>query len=109
VALKIVSSEISHKSDVGGIALNVENLPEAEAAYDRIKSLVNVFRSALPEDGFGRKGGYLRAKRDLLLVRSFSSGWADLCGSLQRSLSEGGPINRFEAEEMISELKASEI
>ncbi len=36
VALKIVSPEITHKSDVGGVKLNVATPAEAKAAFDEI-------------------------------------------------------------------------
>lgn len=35
-AVKLVSSTISHKSDVGGVVLNVESAADAQAAYDDI-------------------------------------------------------------------------
>ena len=38
VALKIVASGISHKSDVGGVILNVQNNEEVANAYDSILS-----------------------------------------------------------------------
>ncbi len=36
VALKVVSPEITHKSDVGGVKLNVGTSQEAKAAFDEI-------------------------------------------------------------------------
>ena len=36
VALKVVSPEITHKSDVGGVKLNVGSAAEAKAAFDEI-------------------------------------------------------------------------
>ena len=35
-AMKVVSREISHKTDVGGVKLNIRNVNEAEAAWDEI-------------------------------------------------------------------------
>ena len=40
VALKIESAQITHKSDVGGVALNLNNSSEVRAAFRRIKSRV---------------------------------------------------------------------
>jgi acyl-CoA synthetase (NDP forming) len=34
--LKIISSEISHKSDVGGVILNIDDLRKAEEAFEKI-------------------------------------------------------------------------
>jgi len=39
VAMKISSPDISHKSDVGGVVLNV-SAPEARSTYDRIISQI---------------------------------------------------------------------
>ncbi|MBH1965171.1 MAG: acetate--CoA ligase family protein [Comamonadaceae bacterium] len=46
VALKIVSAQVQHKTDVGALALNVRNDEELASAYDRV--LANVAR-AVPE------------------------------------------------------------
>jgi acyl-CoA synthetase (NDP forming) len=40
VALKIVSPEITHKSDVGGVKLGLKTSKQVEAAYDEIVSVV---------------------------------------------------------------------
>lgn len=45
VALKIVSSNIIHKSDIGGVALNLSDAPAIRAAYQAMQLAV---RSALP-------------------------------------------------------------
>ncbi len=37
VAVKLLSETITHKSDVGGVVLNVHSAAEAEAAYHRIR------------------------------------------------------------------------
>jgi acetyltransferase len=39
VALKVVSQDISHKSDVGGVVLNVDGVAQAQEAYERMMSL----------------------------------------------------------------------
>ncbi len=36
VALKIVSSQLTHKTEAGGVALNVQNADEARAAFERV-------------------------------------------------------------------------
>jgi acetate---CoA ligase (ADP-forming) len=40
VALKIESAQITHKSDVGGVALNLTNSAEVSAAFTRMKSAI---------------------------------------------------------------------
>jgi acyl-CoA synthetase (NDP forming) len=46
VAMKILSADIAHKSDVGGVALGVTDPAHAEAAYRR---LVDTVRAARPD------------------------------------------------------------
>ena len=45
VVLKILSPQIVHKVDVGGVALDLENAAEVRAAYDRIRSNAAARRS----------------------------------------------------------------
>jgi len=40
LVMKIVSPDIIHKSDAGGVVVNITSLAEAEAAYDRITESV---------------------------------------------------------------------
>ncbi|MCI5082536.1 MAG: GNAT family N-acetyltransferase [Saprospiraceae bacterium] len=44
LAVKIASSQVYHKSDLGGVALNIQSLPELEKAYHRV--LKNVQHTA---------------------------------------------------------------
>jgi acetyl-CoA synthetase (ADP-forming) len=44
VVLKIVSPQIVHKSDVGGVVVNLQNSPAVEKAYDQI--LLNIKNNA---------------------------------------------------------------
>ena len=41
VALKICSAQITHKSDIGGVALNLRTDDEIRAAYDRVRAAAN--------------------------------------------------------------------
>ena len=38
--MKIVSSDIQHKTDIGGVILNIENINDAQEAYQKILSNV---------------------------------------------------------------------
>ena len=111
-AFKLISPEISHKSDVGGVVLNIRHLQEAEKAYEKIKKL-----------NTGSSSGVLIQKmiahgKEVILggKRDPSFGPVVLFGPggiyveiLQESSLRVAPINRPEAMEMISELKASNI
>ena len=44
VVLKIISPDIIHKSDVGGVIINVENRNDVEKAYNKIMSAVKTKR-----------------------------------------------------------------
>ena len=112
LGLKVVSPEISHKSDVGGVVLNVQDLPGAEAAFGKIKKLCSGTSSGLLvqkmiPDG---KEVILGAKRDPSFgpVVLFGLGgiYAEI---LQETSLRVAPITRSEAKEMILESKASKI
>lgn len=112
VVLKVVSSEISHKSDVGGVILNLHQLSEAESAFERIKKLKGEGTSTalLQEMVSGGKEVILGAKRDPSFGPVVLFGLGGIYVEiLQESSLRVAPISRSEAEEMISELKASRI
>lgn len=50
VAIKVISEQISHKSDVGGVQLNLRNGPAVEEAFD---DMLNRIRSFYPEAKIG--------------------------------------------------------
>ncbi len=112
VALKVISPEISHKSDAGGVVLNVDNLKKAEAAYDRIKKLDrrSTYGTLVQEMISDGKEVILGAKRDPSFgpVVLFGLGGIYVEAFEETSL-RVAPINRSEAEEMISEVKAARI
>ncbi len=111
VALKVISPKISHKSDVGGVRLDVTRLSEAEEAYDAIKRLERngsgVLVQKMVSDG---KEIILGAKRDPSFGPVVLFGLGGIYVEVFKETSlRVAPINRHEAEEMISELKASSI
>jgi acyl-CoA synthetase (NDP forming) len=64
VALKIISEEISHKSDVGGVQLNLRNAEALAAAFDEMYRRIH--------------GLYPQAKLDGVLVQPMVSGGHEL-------------------------------
>ncbi len=112
IAMKVISPEISHKTEVGGVALPIDSPEKAEEAFDRMMNL-----------GPGRVSGVLLQKmvangREVILgaKRDPSFGPVLLFGLggiyvevLQESSLRVAPINRSEAAEMISELRGSAI
>jgi acetyltransferase len=111
-AIKIISSEISHKSDAGGVVLNISHLSEAEEAYDKVKRLVRGISSGvlvqkMISDG---KEVILGAKRDPSFGPVVLFGLGGIYVEVFKEASlRVAPINRSEAKEMISEWKASDI
>jgi acyl-CoA synthetase (NDP forming) len=112
VALKIISAEISHKSDIGGVALNIRDLSEAEKIYSKMnrlgkRSFSGVLVQKMISDG---KEVILGAKRDPSFGPVVLFGLGGIYVEVFKETSlRVAPINRPEAEEMISELKAASI
>src|SRR4030043_2334720 len=110
-AFKAISSDISHKSDKGGVILNVDHLKKAEEAYDRIRKLNGGDLSVLIQKMIlNGKEVILGAKRDPSFGPVVLFGLGGIYVEvLKESSLRVAPINRLEAEEMISELKAVSI
>lgn len=113
VAMKVLSADITHKSDVGGVVLNVRDADEACAAYDRIMAAA---RAAAPQAQVEGvlvapmvRGGVeciLGVRRDpaLGVVVMLGSGGVnvELLGDVAFRLA---PVDRRQALEMVAELK----
>jgi acetyl-CoA synthetase (ADP-forming) len=116
VVLKIVSKDIVHKTDVGGLILNINNEEELKDSFLR---LLNNVRSKVP-----------KAKIDGVLIQQMVNGYEVLIGGILDeqfgsciSFAMGGifvevysdvsyrvvPITKRDAEEMIKETKAYKI
>jgi acyl-CoA synthetase (NDP forming) len=112
VALKVISPEISHKSDVGGVVLNIRDLSEAERGYGKMNKLgkgrsSGVLVQKMISDG---KEVILGAKRDPSFGPVILFGMGGIYVEVFKESSlRVAPINRLEAEEMISELKTTSI
>ncbi len=111
-AMKVISPEISHKSDVGGVVLQIDSRKKAEEAYDRIMSLNPGNRNGVLIQKMisGGKEVILGAKRDPSFGPVVLFGLGGIYVEVLKETSlRVAPINRSEAEEMISELKSSAI
>jgi acyl-CoA synthetase (NDP forming) len=117
VAIKVISEQISHKSDVGGVQLNLRNGPAVEAAFD---DMLKRIHQSYPE-----------AKIDGVLVQPMATGGQELIlggrqdpnfgpvvliglgGIFVEVLEEVSlrvaPITPREAREMIDELRGAPI
>jgi acyl-CoA synthetase (NDP forming) len=112
VVLKIISPEISHKSDVGGVILNIDDLQKAEEAFEKSRKL-NPQKSSgvlIQKMISGGKEIILGAKRDPSFGPVILFGLGGIYVEILKETSlRVAPITRSEAEEMISELRAAVI
>ncbi len=112
VVLKVISSGISHKSDVGGVILNIDDLRKAEEAFKKIKKLDRGKSPGVLIQKMisGGKEVILGGKRDPSFGPVILFGLGGIFVEILKETSlRVAPINRSEAEEMISELKAAVI
>jgi acetyltransferase len=111
-AMKVISPEILHKSDVGGVILHIDSMKKAEEAYDRMMSLNSGNRTGVLLQKMISVGKevILGAKRDPSFGPVILFGLGGIYVEVLKETSlRVAPINRSEAEEMISELKSSAI
>lgn len=113
VTLKVVSPDIPHKSDIGGVALGVEGPSEVPREYERISELAEIHAPKSKIDG-------------ILVCEQVPEGIEVLVGAIQDSVfgptvvfGLGGiyteilgdvsfrvaPLDRFDAEEMMQEIR----
>ncbi|WP_019938804.1 acetate--CoA ligase family protein [Bordetella sp. FB-8] len=115
VAMKVLSADIPHKSDVGGVILNIRDENEAGAAHDRILQSAGRAAPAAHLDGVlvapMIRGGVeciLGARRDpaLGVVVMLGSGGVnvELLGDVALRLA---PVDLAQAHAMIDELKTA--
>ena len=115
VAMKVLSADIAHKSDVGGVALDVRDAQAAGQAYDRIMAAV---RAAAPEacvQGVllapmvhGGVEVILGARRDPVLGTVVVLGAGGVNAELLADVAlRLAPVTHEQAREMIGELKTA--
>ena len=115
--MKIVSSDIQHKTDIGGVILNIENINDAQKAYEKI--LLNVKKSA-PQaiiDGVMvspmTKGGIeciLGAKIDPVFGPIVMFGLGGIYAEVMKDIAFAeAPLSEKKAEKMIASLKGRDL
>jgi len=111
VALKVSSPDVAHKSDVGGVALNVRNAAEVRARYAEIALAVKAAQPDAAIEGItiqemsAKRNGrelYIGVARDPLFgpVISFGAGGTMVELISDRAI-EFPPLNRFLARRLI--------
>lgn len=115
LALKIVSPDALHKSDVGGVELNVGAGGEAEAAYDRLTRRARERLPGVRVEGIlveemvsGSVEAVASVTRDpqfgLVLMAGMGGLWVELLRDVSFRLV---PVDRGDVVEMLDELKGA--
>lgn len=119
VVLKVYSDKITHKSDSGGVALNIQNPNELHHAYDEmLKQLAKLY----PEDKIRSVSvepmATMQSARELIIgvsrdpvfgpAISFGSG-GTMVEILKDSASALPPLNEFITQRMIASTKVSKM
>ena len=113
VALKIESAEITHKSDVGGVALKLANPSEVRAAYDKILTEVGRRAPAAKIEGvivqrMASEGieMILGIKRDSLFGLVVLCGFGGILVELLKDVAVGiPPLSPTRARDMLARLR----
>ena len=114
VVMKIVSPEILHKTDVGGVVLNINSREEAERTYDEILRKINLFmpqarihgvlvQKMIPEGKEVIVGAVRDAQFGPLIMFGLGGIYVNFLRDVSYRLC---PLTRRQAEEMIQETKA---
>jgi len=110
VALKVCSSKILHKTDVGGVKLGIENV-------DELKKIFEGFKNKFPKEKFlvdqmEKKG----VEVIIGLVQDKTFGLSIMCGiggiytELYKDVSfRIVPIDKYDAEQMVEEIKGKKL
>ncbi|MFP4654966.1 MAG: acetate--CoA ligase alpha subunit [Methanohalobium sp.] len=113
VAMKIVSPDISHKTDVGGVRLNLKNADDVERAYHTM--MADVYRYMpdaditgvqIQEMVSGGKEVIIGMNRDVQFGPLIMFGMGGIYVELLKDVSFNvAPINKDEAKHMVSTIK----
>ncbi len=117
VAIKILSYDITHKTDVGGIALNVRSAPEAAKQFTKIVERVKEAKPDAEIIGVTvqemSRGGYeviIGSKKDPTFGPAIMFGMGGTGVELYRDVAvDFPPLNQALAESMIDSTKVSRL
>jgi acetyltransferase len=117
VAIKVISQKISHKSDVGGVQLNLMNGPAVAAAYEDMISRTKVAYPDVEIDSVlvqpmvtGGREIIIGGKNDPQFGPVVLVGLGGIFVEVfEESVIRVAPIDRHEAKNMINELKGIQI
>ena len=110
LALKVCSNKILHKTDVGGVKLNIQN-------YDELVKTFNLFKNKFPNENFLVDQMEEKSVEFIIgLVKDTAFGLSIMAGvgGIYTELYEDVsfriiPIDRYDAKEMINEIKGKKL
>jgi acyl-CoA synthetase (NDP forming) len=114
VVAKVVSAEILHKSDIGGVVLNINNPPEVRKAFNQITARVKKLKGKPKFDGV-LIAQQVKAELELVVGASFDAEMGPVVlfgtGGLDIELMKdvalaGAPLDAAEAKALIGRTKA---
>lgn len=106
IAMKINSSKISHKSDVGGVIINIESFPQAKKVFNKMKKLKG-FESVFVQKMVRGTEIIIGGKRDIQFGPTILVGLGGIYVEVFRDFQIGiCPVNKSTAREMLKDLKS---
>ena len=105
IAVKIYSPKISHKTDIGGIKLNIQNLEETKKAFSQLRRIPG-FKGAYLQKMLSGTEIIIGGKRDAQFGPVVLFGLGGIYVELLKDVSvRVCPLAEKDAEEMIGEIK----
>ncbi|MFH1637345.1 MAG: acetate--CoA ligase family protein [Candidatus Woesearchaeota archaeon] len=109
VVMKVLSSKILHKSDVGGVKLNIRSESEAERAYDEIIKIKDA-EGVIVQKFYEGHWVIVGMKRDPQFGPVIAFGLGGVLVEIMRDVVlRIAPVSIKEANEMIHEIKGASI
>jgi len=106
IAMKLVSSTITHKTDVGGVKINIKTISEAKKEFSKMKKLGG-FEKVIVQKMVRGTEIIIGGKRDVQFGPTVLVGLGGIYVEIFKDFSIGiCPLSKRNAKEMIKELKA---
>jgi len=106
VAMKITSREIIHKTDVGGVKINLKNREELETAYDAMANKFPIREGITIQEMVEGEKVIIGMKRDKHFGPVIAFGLGGIFVEILRDVSfRIAPISKGDAREMMAEIK----
>lgn len=117
VAMKIVSSRLTHKTDIGGVLLNLKDAVAVRTGFETIRNNLRINAPGTPFEGvalqaMAPKGAelFVGMTRDPVFGPLIGFGLGGVFVEVLRDLSfRLAPLSAGDAEEMLAEIRASKI